>query len=58
MFKCAIYTRYTRRKHFYPERKAVTIKYYESWDFDADGKIWLTQIFGDVTAAMQALNDM
>jgi len=40
------------------ERKAVTIKYYESWDFDADGKIWLTQIFGDVTAAMQALNDM
>jgi len=40
------------------ERKAVTITYYESWDFDADGKIWLTQIFGDETAAMQALNDM
>ena len=40
------------------ERKAVTITYYESWDFDADGKIWLTQIFGDETAAMQALNGM
>jgi len=40
------------------ERKAVTVTYYESWDFDADGKIWLTQIFGDATAAMQALNDM
>ena len=40
------------------ERKAVSITYYESWDFDADGKIWLTQIFGDETAAMQALNDM
>ena len=25
------------------ERKAVTISYYESWDFDAAGKIWLTQ---------------
>lgn len=40
------------------ERKAVTISYYESWEFDAAGKIWLTQIYGDVTAAMQALNDM
>lgn len=40
------------------ERKAFTITYYESWDFDADGKIWLTQIFGDETAAMQALNGM
>ena len=40
------------------ERKSVTITYYESWDFDADGKIWLTQIFGDETAAMKALNDM
>lgn len=40
------------------ERKSVTITYYESWDFDADGKIWLTQIFGDETAAMQALNGM
>ena len=40
------------------ERKSVTLSYYESWDFDADGKIWLTQIFGDETAAMNALNDM
>lgn len=40
------------------EHKAVPITYYESWDFDADGKIWLTQIFGDETAAMQALNDL
>ena len=40
------------------ERKSVKLSYYESWDFDADGKIWLTQIFGDATAAMNALNDM
>ncbi len=40
------------------ERKSVKLTYYESWDFDADGKIWLTQIFGDETAAMNALNDM
>ena len=40
------------------ERKSVTLSYYESWDFDADGKIWMTQIFGDETAAMKALNDM
>lgn len=39
-------------------RKSVRITYYESWDFDADGKIWLTQIFGDETAAMQALKSM
>ena len=39
------------------ERKAVMIAYYESWDFDADGKIWLTQIYGDETAAMQTLNE-
>ena len=40
------------------DRKAVMISYYESWDFDAAGKIWLTQIYGDATAAMQALNGM
>ena len=40
------------------ERKAVTISYYESWDFDAAGKIWLTQIYGDETEAMRALNGM
>lgn len=40
------------------ERKSVTITYYESWEFDSDGKIWLTQIFGDKTAAMQALDAM
>ena len=40
------------------ERKSVKLTYYESWDFDADGKIWLTHIFGDETAAMNALNDM
>ena len=40
------------------ERKSVTVSYYESWDFDADGKIWLTQVFGDETAAMTALNEM
>ena len=40
------------------DRKAVQVSYYESWDFDAAGKIWLTQIYGDATAAMQALNDM
>ena len=39
------------------ERKAAVIAYYESWDFDADGKIWLTQIYGDETAAMQTLNE-
>jgi hypothetical protein len=40
------------------ERKSVTLTYYESWDFDADGNIWLIQLFGDETAAMNALNDM
>ena len=40
------------------QRKSVMVSYYESWDFDADGKIWLTQIYGDATAAMNALNDM
>ena len=40
------------------DRKSVTITYYESWDFDSDGKIWFTQVFGDATAAMKALNDM
>ena len=40
------------------ERKSVKLSYYESWDFDADGKIWMTQIFADKTAAMKALNDM
>ena len=40
------------------ERKAVTISYYESWDFDAAGKIWLTQIYGDETEAMRVLNGL
>ena len=40
------------------ERKSVKLAYYESWDFNADGKIWMTQIFADITAAMKALNDM
>ena len=40
------------------ERKSVMVSYYESWDFNADGKIWMTQIYGDETAAMVALNDM
>jgi hypothetical protein len=39
------------------EEKTVTVAYYESWDFNADGKIWLTQVYGDETAAMAALNE-
>lgn len=38
------------------DRKSVVVSYYESWEFDAAGKIWWTQIYGDATAAMAALN--
>jgi len=30
---------------------------YEAWEFNENGKIWMTQLYGDLGAAMEALQD-
>lgn len=49
--------RYTKPATDSTEARTVDLSLYEAWEFDADGKIWMTQLYGDIGATIRALND-
>jgi len=49
--------RYTKPATDSTEARTVDLSLYEAWEFDADGRIWLTQLYGDIGATIRALND-
>jgi len=46
---------YTRPATDSVPEKTVKVSLYEAWEFDADGKIWMTQLYGDVGAMLAEL---
>lgn len=48
---------YTRAATDSMAGKTVQVSLYEAWEFDADGKIWMTQLYGDIGAMLAALQE-
>ena len=48
---------YTKAATDSTEEKTVQVALYEAWEFNENGKIWMTQLYGDLGAAMEALQD-
>ena len=48
--------RYTKPATDSTEARTADLSLYEAWDFNADGKIWMTQLYGDVGAMLADLN--
>lgn len=46
---------YTRAATDSAPEKTVQVSLYEAWEFDADGKIWMTQLYGDIGAMLAEL---
>jgi len=49
--------RYTKPATDSTVARTADLSLYEAWEFDADGKIWMTQLYGDIGATIAALND-
>lgn len=47
--------RYTKPATDSTEAKSADLSLYEAWEFDADGKIWMTQLYGDIGAMLAEL---
>lgn len=47
---------YTRPATDSTEAKTVEVALYEEWDFNADGQIWRTRLYGDIGAMVAELN--
>ena len=47
---------YTRPATDSTAAKTVSIALYEEWDFNADGQIWRTRLYGDIGAMLAELN--
>lgn len=49
--------RYTKPATDSTEARTVDLSLYEAWEFNADGKIWMTRLYGDIGATIGALNN-
>lgn len=47
---------YTRPATDSTRAKTVEVALYEEWDFNADGQIWRTRLYGDIGAMVAELN--
>ena len=49
--------RYTKPATDSTEQRVADLSLYEAWEFNEDGKIWMTQLYGDIGATIAALNE-